>query len=152
MVFRGPGFSGGNRVSTPVGLVDVAPTLLDAAGITVPDPMEGESILPFVGDGPEPDRDAFIQTSEAQVGRALRTDRWKYAVYAPEADSQATPQPEEYVERYLYDLAADPYEQTNLVGREEYREVADDLRRRLRERIEAVEGEPAAIRRAAFHA
>ena len=152
MVFRGPGFEGGNRVSTPVSLVDVAPTLLDAAGIAVPDAMEGESIVPFVGDSPEPDRDAFIQTSEAQVGRALRTDRWKYAVYAPEADSQATPQPDEYVERYLYDLAADPYEGTNLVGREEYREVADDLRRRLRERIEAVEGESATIRRAAFHA
>jgi arylsulfatase A-like enzyme len=152
MVFRGPGFSGGNRVSTPVSLVDVAPTLLDATGITVPDPMEGESIVPFVGDGPEPDRDAFIQTSEAQVGRALRTDRWKYAVYAPEADSGTTPQPDEYVERYLYDLAADPYEQTNLVGRSEYREVADNLRRRLRERIEAVEGESTAIRRATFHA
>ncbi len=152
MVFRGPGFDGGNRVSTPVSLLDVPPTLLDAAGIDVPEPMAGESILPFVGDGPEPDRAVFIQTSEAQVGRALRTDRWKYSVYAPDADSHETPQPDEYVERYLYDLAADPYEETNLVGRADYEDVATDLRRRLRERVEAVEGQRVTVRPAKFHA
>jgi arylsulfatase A-like enzyme len=152
MVFRGPGFEGRNRVSTPVSLVDVPPTLLDAAGIEVPDPMEGRSILPFVGDGPEPDRAVFIQTSEAQVGRALRTDRWKYSVYAPDTDSHETPQPDEYVERYLYDLAADPHEETNLVGRADYEAVATDLRQRLRERVEAVEGQRVTVRPAEFHA
>lgn len=40
------------------------------------------------------------------------------------------------MERYLYDLEADPYELENLAGRAEYREVADGLRRRLAERME----------------
>jgi len=152
MVLRGPGFENGDRIADPVSLVDVAPTLIDAAGIDVPDAMEGESVVPLVQGESARDRGVFVQISEAEVGRALRTDRWKYSVYAPEARSHETPQPDEYVERYLYDLAADPYEQTNLVGRDDYQQVADDLRRRLSERIEAVEGEPATIRRAAFHA
>ncbi|WP_049998834.1 hypothetical protein [Halococcus sediminicola] len=46
-----------------------------------------------------------------------------------------------YVERYLYDLSSDPAETVNLVGRADYRSVAEDLREQLRERIIAA-GEP----------
>jgi arylsulfatase A-like enzyme len=151
MVLRGPGFRDGGRISEPVSLVDVPPTLIDAAGIEVPDAMEGESVVPLVEGEADPNRDVFIQISEAEVGRALRTDRWKYSVYAPDAESHSTPQPDEYVERYLYDLAADPYEQTNLVGRDDYRAVADELRRRLVERIEEVEGKSVDVRAAEFY-
>ncbi len=47
--------------------------------------MQGRSLLPLVRRQPVewPD-DVFIQISEAQVGRALRTKRWKYGVDAPD--------------------------------------------------------------------
>jgi len=140
-VLRGPGFDDGGRIEEPVSLVDLPPTLLDAAGIDVPDPMEGRSLRPLVEGDTEWRDDVFVQfISGAEVGRALRTDRWKYSVYAPNADVDAEPQPDEYVERYLYDLRADPYERTNLIGRDDYRGVADDLQDRLHDRIDAVEG------------
>jgi len=142
-VLRGPGFEDGGRIDDLVSLVDLPPTLLDAAGLEVPDAMEGESIRPLVTgqrDAEDWTDEVFIQPiSGAEVGRALRTDRWKYSVYAPDADADETPQPRQYEERYLYDLHADPCEQTNLIGREDYRERAERLRTRLREYIEAVE-------------
>lgn len=176
-VFRGPGFEDGGRIDGPVSLVDLPPTLIDAAGLAVPAAMEGESVLPLVdgsqsgvrsGDGDpgsesgdeigaaggRPRRDdVFVQLiSHAEVGRALRTDRWKYSVYAPEANPDDDPQPDRYVERYLYDLRADPYEETNLVGRDDYRAVADELRDRLLERIEAVEDESVEIEATEYYA
>ena len=141
-VIRGPGFEGGNVIDDPISLVDLPPTLLDGAGIDVPDAMEGESLVPLVdGDADSPREDAFIQLiSGAEVGRALRTDRWKYGVRDSDGDPNANPQPETYEERYLYDLRADPYERDNLAGRSSHREVAADLRDRLADRIETVEG------------
>ena len=145
-ILSGPGFTNGRNIQQVRSLLDLPPTLLDVAGIDVPDGMHGESLLPIVaGDVPDEDGEAFVQVSESQVGRALRTDRWKYAVAAPAMTGWrgggAEPSSETYVERYLYDLWRDPGESVNLVGRSDYRDVANDLRERLLSRIEAVEGE-----------
>jgi arylsulfatase A-like enzyme len=138
MVWLGPGFTGGGQVQGLVSLVDVAPTLLDAAGIPVSPEMQGRSILPLVrrqaDDWPE---EVFIQVSESQVGRAVRTRRWKYAIVAPDADGWRDPAADHYVEECLYDLQADPYELTNLVGLESHREVTAILRERLLRRMVA---------------
>jgi arylsulfatase A-like enzyme len=147
LVVRGPGFDGGNRVASPVSLVDLPPTLLDAAGIEPPESMEGTSTMDLVTAERRPgtvehDRggEVFIQISETEVGRALRTDRWKYSVYDPDGDGWTDAASDHYVERYLYDLRADPYERVNLAGRPEYDDVAERLRKRLRVHIETVEG------------
>ena len=47
-LLSGPGFHGGGRIDALVSLVDLPPTLLDAAGIPVPPEMQGRSILPLV--------------------------------------------------------------------------------------------------------
>ena len=152
-VYRGPGFDGGGRVEELTTLLDVAPTLIDAAGLDVPGEMAGRSVRPLVDDEPTEWRDdVFVQVSESAVERAIRTDRWKYAVYAPEEEGFEVPSSDEYVERYLYDLRADPHEQVNLVGRPDHRDVADELQERLLDRIEAVEGGPVEIRDAEHHA
>ncbi|RME65664.1 MAG: DUF229 domain-containing protein, partial [Caldilineae bacterium] len=140
----GPGFNGGGRVQELVSLVDLPPTLLDAAGLPIPEQMEGRSVLPLVNrtakDWPE---EVFIQISESQVGRAVRTKRWKYGVTAPEKHGGNDPDSDVYVEEYLYDLQADPYELTNLIGLESHRETCDVLRERLiRRMVEAGEEEP----------
>lgn len=150
-ILSGPGFDGGRDVSDVTSLIDLPPTLLDAAGLDVPDGMHGESFLPVVQGEQRPEGgDAFIQVSETQVGRALRTDRWKYAVAAPSPTGwrggNAAKSSDVYVERYLYDLARDPAETVNLVGRPDFRTVADDLRERLLTYIERVENESPEIK------
>jgi arylsulfatase A-like enzyme len=140
----GPGFGTGRPVSRLVSSIDLPPTLLDAAGLPVPDEMDGRSLLPVVRGEPDPrPDDVFVQISESQVGRALRTPRWKYAVQAPGADGWTVPAADRYVESHLYDLDADPHELHNLVDSPAHREVRAELRARLVERIvEAGEARP----------
>jgi len=174
----GPGFFGGGHRRELISLVDLPPTLLDAAGIAVPAHMQGRSVLPLVGgvatrrgprdgaveiqdrgrgrrrgrgrtkqDGDVPPtgwpEEVFIQISEAQVGRCVRTHRWKYSVVAPDRNGNREPASERYVEEFLYDLDSDPHELDNRVGLESHRKVADVMRERLLRRMaEAGEAKP----------
>jgi arylsulfatase A-like enzyme len=141
----GPGFHGGGRIQELVSLVDLPPTLLDAAGIPTPDDMEGRSILPLIKRQPVAwPQEVFVQVSEAQIGRAIRTKRWKYGVTAPGKDGSSAPGVGRYEEQFLYDLQADPHELTNLAGVRTFRTVADQLRQRLIERMVAA-GEAAPV-------
>ncbi|HZG83681.1 sulfatase-like hydrolase/transferase [Paenibacillus sp.] len=138
-------FTGGGTIRELVSLVDFPPTLLDAAGLGAPEHMQGRSIAPLVRrEAAEWPDDVFVQISESQVGRAVRTKRWKYGVTAPDADPLRDPGADRYVEEYLYDLHADPYELTNLAGAASHRHVADRLRERLVARMVAA-GERAPV-------
>ncbi|UFU06132.1 sulfatase-like hydrolase/transferase [Ruania halotolerans] len=132
----GPGFHRGRRIEGPISTLDLPPTLLAAAGIAVPDTMQGSSLL-------ERERsDAVLfQVSESEVGRGLRTRRWKYYVTAPDAHAWNDRHGHRYVESALYDLENDPSELENLIGQESSATVTSDLRRRLAERMIDV-GEP----------
>ena len=137
----GPGFQGGGRVEALTSLVDLPPTLLDAAGIARPVEMSGSSLLPAVaGVSIERPDDIFVQISESEVGRAVRTRRWKYGVSAPDADPWNERSASRYTESFLYDLDADPYELDNLAGLPAYRSVADRMKGRLLARVATVEG------------
>jgi arylsulfatase A-like enzyme len=152
-VMAGPGLPRGRVVEPPVSLIDFPPTVLDAAGIAVPEAMQGRSTLPLVED-PTADwpAEVFIQISEAEVGRALRTAHWKYAVYAPDKDPVRDSASDVYQERYLYDLRADPHEKVNLIGRPDRADVATRLRARLEARIAHAEHRSAEIVPARYHA
>ena len=143
--FTGPGFDGGGRLSQLVSLIDLPPTLLDVAGIPVPEEMEGQSILPLLrGLDEDWPQEVFMQISEAEVGRAVRTQRWKYGVVAPDKMGSVDMGSDRYVESYLYDLKADPYELTNLIGSESHKRVAEVMWERLNRRMVAA-GERIAI-------
>ncbi len=136
--FRGPGFAPGTEPTRPISLIDLPPTLLEAAGIVPPVEMQGHSLLSE--GGPE---DIFIQISESHLGRALRTERWKYEIVAENADGWFNMNTDTYREDVLYDLEADPHELTNLIDRPELDEVRIALRARLLDRmVEAGEARP----------
>lgn len=143
MVATGPGFSGGGRRQEMVSLVDVPPTLLDACGIAVPDPMRGRSMLPLArNDGDDWPEEIFAQISEAGVARTVRTRRWKYGVTAPDSNPGRDAHAARYEETHLYDLKADPWELNNLIGMKSHAEVAAVMRERLlRKMAEAQEPE-----------
>jgi arylsulfatase A-like enzyme len=142
--FQGPGFDGGGRVEQLVSIVDLPPTLLDAAGLPLPDEIQGRSVLPLLrGKKQEWPEEVFVQISESEVGRAVRTRRWKYCVVDPEKDAWKDSSSDRYAEEYLYDLRADSYELNNLAGLESHLEVSKMMRERLIRRMaEAGEPEP----------
>ena len=106
--------------------------------------MQGHSLLPLIQHtSSEWQEEVFVQISESQVGRAIRTKRWKYCVVAPGLDGSQASGADTYREDCLYDLLADPYELRNLVQNEAVAEVKRDLRERLARRMsEAGEAVP----------
>lgn len=109
--------------------IDVAPTLLDIAGISVPDQMEGKSILPL-GHAASPSfrTEWYYEYFEwpnpegVRPHRGIRTGQYKLIHYVME--------PQEFE---LYDLARDPGETQNLYGKSEYSAVQQSLLERLDE-------------------
>jgi len=141
-LLTGPGFVGGGQRREPVSLVDLPPTLIDAAGLDVPDTMQGRSVRRLI-QGHEPDwpTEAFVQVCDATPGRAIRTSRWKYAVTADDGFDRHARHHDAYAETHLYDLLYDPHELTNMIDVESHAVVRDACRARLLRRMAEV-GEP----------
>ena len=116
--------------------VDVAPTILDLAGLDVPRQIQGRSLLSLVHGQDVPWRtETFLEhlfdpPEQLRIPKSegVRTDRWKYICYF----EQSPPYEE------LYDLSADPNESINLAGRSEHAATLDEMRRRCDHWTEAL--------------
>jgi arylsulfatase A-like enzyme len=143
MLIEGPGFESGRQMQELVGLIDLGPTLLDAAGVPAPKSWRGTSLVSLARDAETrkdwPNRQ-LIQISESMTARALRTADWTYCVADPTGSTDA-PASTHYQEYQLYDQRSDPHELVNLAGRKEYRKIAAKLREELKKLIVA-SGEP----------
>ncbi|HOD52072.1 MAG TPA: sulfatase-like hydrolase/transferase [Candidatus Hydrogenedentes bacterium] len=137
MIMCGPGFMGGKRVRELVSLIDVPPTVVTAGGAEPPAQMQGHALQPLVaGTARDWQDDVFVQISESQTGRAIRTNRWKYAVRAPgKYDNQTGGSSDLYAEDFLYDLEADSHECTNLVREPAFAGVREEMKGRLLKRM-----------------
>lgn len=119
-----------------VSLIDLPATLLDCAGIDIPESWDGRSLLPLAeGRAKDWDDSVFMQISESQVGRAVRTRDWKYSVRA-DAKGWQDSSADVYYEDFLYDLNADPHERNNLVADEKYRGIRENLKQLLLKHME----------------
>ncbi len=144
MVVQGPGFGGGQVVPQLVSLIDLPPTILRAGEVDVPEQMRGRPLQALAAGQTHgwPD-DIFLQISESQVGRAVRTARWKYSVSAPDKHGIEDADSDAYVEEFLYDLESDPFERDNLVADPAFAEVRTEMAGRLKARMVAAgENEP----------
>jgi arylsulfatase A-like enzyme len=143
MLMAGPGFEKARQIQEVVGIVHLTPTLLDAAGVAIPESMRGKSLLPLAKSAEVraawPNAE-LIQISESMTGRAVRTKDWTYCVADPTGMTDK-PTSTNFHEYQLYDQRNDPYELVNLAGRKEYRAQADELREVLKKAMAAA-GEP----------
>ncbi len=107
--------------------IDLAPTMLSLAGIAAPAAMQGRDLMPIVRRESTKWRSEFYyeHTYNTNPPRApiakcegIRNMRWKYTRY---------PDSEPLFEQ-LFDLDADPLEQTNLAGDPEQAELLNELR------------------------
>lgn len=115
-------------------------SLLMMAGVDVSDAMIGEDLLKVAkGEYTERNNYIFAQISESRVGRVIRTDKFKYAVYAPNTFGGAVSYSDIYEDDYMYDLTTDPSELNNIVNDQEYKSTKEDLRIKLIKLIEDAE-------------
>lgn len=87
--------------------IDVAPTLLRAAGAAIPASMQGVALQDVEANAPRAARNRFFYEYYANPFQCLgiRTERWKYAFF-PTTGFEL-----------LFDLLEDPYEQENRARR-----------------------------------
>ncbi len=144
LIASGPGFTGGRVVKELVSLIDLPPTILAAGGVETPDHMAGRAIQPLAaGNARDWPEEVFVQISESQVGRAIRTKKWKYAVRAKGKKGGSVSGSDSYTEDFLYDLQNDPHERNNLVADSQFKAVRARLAEVLKQRmVDAGETEP----------
>lgn len=142
LIISGARFRGGKKDLRLVSLIDLPPTVLDIAGIEIPESFMGKSLLKQMDSGEKRDC-VFIQISESQCGRAVRTEKYKYSVRASTALGFVTAGSPVYFEDYLYDLEKDPAEKYNLIKDKACAEIRRELRKLLvREMTNAGEKKP----------
>jgi N-acetylglucosamine-6-sulfatase len=120
LIVRGPGVPAGLRLTQPVANIDLAPTIVEAAGATADRNMDGRSLLPlFHSSAIRFERDLLIEGPPGGKNfAAIRTSRYFYAEYSNG-------------EHELYDLAHDPYELKSLHADTAYDAVEQNLAVRL---------------------
>lgn len=117
----------GTVIDEPVLNADIAPTLLDLAGVPIPAAMQGRSIVPLLRGEPVEWRDEVFYEYFADFpyqvppSQAVRTDRWLYVEY----DRGLAPE--------LYDTITDPEQQVDLAQDPAYAETRQELSQRLAE-------------------
>lgn len=135
LIIKGGVFEGGKKEERLSSLIDIPPTLLSLAGIPIPDSYMGVDLTKQV-DNPQIKRDCvFMQISEASNSRAIRTDRFKYAVRDIAVTGYAHHSARTYFEDYLYDLEKDPNEKNNLIKDSRYAKVRQELKYLLIEQM-----------------
>lgn len=151
LLLRGPGLAAGRVVEEMVSHIDLLPTLLDLAGVPVPESVQGRSVAPLLEGGDyEARREIFGEMTYHDYYdpvRCIRTDRHKLIVafcynrglmdpsqqWRPGTITRHPEDPSrsrhDLVE--LYDLHDDPGETRNLAASEAHAAVREDLLRRL---------------------
>ncbi len=143
MIFAGDGIPAGKKYRGLTSIMDLGPTLCEWAGVEQLPVQDGRALLGALcggdadggremtagicGDAGD-DRVVVSEMLEREAGRPrcglmLRQGRWKYIVYSGYEDQDI-----------LFDLAADPEERCNVIGRE--RAAAEDFRRYVQEHFD----------------
>lgn len=103
--------------------LDIMPTLCDYAGIEAPDYLLGRSLRPIAEGREKNERRAYV-VSENNLGRMVRSERYKYCVYIEGDDRES-----------LVDLKKDPGEMNNLASHPEHRATLNRHRSYLQQWI-----------------
>lgn len=130
----------GGVAGTPVGMIDLYPTLAELAGVKAPANLQGQSLVPILEDPSAPGRGwTLTQVTRGSAGGvkraagaagnryfgySLRTPRWRYTEWDEGKRG-----------RELYDHDRDPKELTNLAGNPDHAETIAKLSAQLREAV-----------------
>jgi N-acetylglucosamine-6-sulfatase len=136
LLVRWPGrVKAGAKIDTLVSSVDLAPTVLDLAGVSIGPQVQGLSFAPALLGRKGPERqaayteyngDEVFDWVDQSTYRAVRTRRWKLIRWVQDPTRAE-----------LYDLVADPYEMTNLYADPRYAKQRATLEAELKRQSNA---------------
>ena len=113
--------------------IDIAPTIMDYAGVPIPDVVQGSSLRPLTLGNAKGWRQEFVcehlyELPYIPKSEGIRGERWKYFRYLDHPDAEE-----------LYDLVNDPMEINNLASQSKYRDLLLKFRKKLDEKIEQLD-------------
>ena len=112
VVFVGPGVRKNKRIAEPCYLFDLFPTVLEYLDLSVPEEIDGRSLLPYLKGKSGPVR-STMYAAYLDVQRMVRDERFKLIRYSVRGEKRDQ----------LFDLGKDPFEKTDLSEKTEYAEV-----------------------------
>lgn len=149
LIVRMPGVTkAGSSTAALTEFIDIVPTVLDRAGVTVPESVQGKSLAKVLSGEAKTHRErVFIEYSENEEACVL-TEKWKliYTTGARKRDDgyvTGKPLPGRVVQ--LFDVAKDPGETTNLAAKPEHAEIVNELTAALADHLKRTAREPKLI-------
>ncbi len=112
LIIAGPGIDPGLTTGKPAGLIDLYPTLCEWAGLSSPESLEGQSLMPLLKN-PTADWTRPALTTYRQNEHSARSEHWRYIRYSDGTEE-------------LYDHRKDPNEWTNLASDERFSSVKEE--------------------------
>ena len=128
LIVAGPGAPVGRVCTTHVNLVDLAPTIVDAAGLAAPAEWPGRSLLALAAEADDPQRVGFSEyhaVGSPSAAYLVRQGRWAYHHYVG-------------YEPELFDEETDPGQTVNLAADPEHAAVLAHMEGLLRSRLDPV--------------
>ncbi len=114
LAFIAPGVTRPNvRCDVGVDFMSIYPTLVDLAGLPIPDHVQGPSLRPLLED-PNATWEQLAVTTHGRGNHGVRDRHWRYIRYADGSEE-------------LYDHRKDPNEWTNLADKPDYTEIKERL-------------------------
>ena len=105
LVVKGPGIPAGRRIREMASLIDIAPTVLDIAGLPPMDGVQGKSLLPLIrGDNSRINEYIFSEQDVSEPMRSVRDGRYKLIYHLRSGEKQ------------LFDYIKDPGELHDIAG------------------------------------
>jgi len=121
LILAGPKIPSNERRSQLVYVFDIFPTIAELLNLSLPETVEGESLVQWLDDSQSSGR-ASVFYAYRDLQRGIRTaDGWKHLQY----------QVNDVHTQQLFDLNSDPYETQNLINDSSYQETLDHLRQLL---------------------
>lgn len=136
LLMRCPSLFGQGAVEQVVANIDIAPTMLAAAGLAPPKHMAGLDMMPLMrGQTPDWRKELVYEYywernfPQTPTVHALREDQYKYIHFHGIWDLDE-----------LYDIAVDPHENDNLLARPGHEDMAERMSARLFDLLEKSDG------------
>jgi len=130
---RHPVSGKGLRVQSVTANIDMAPTVLDVAGISIPANMDGKSLVPLLDNPNGKVHDSILLINDwgsaPTHSLAVVTDEYKYINWPYSHEMEAAEE--------LYDLGKDRFEMKNLAGNPEKQEVLKRMQKTYDESLAA---------------
>lgn len=128
-IVRAPGIvaGAGRRAEQMILNIDLAPSILEMAGLSVPDTMAGQSFVPALNSSAAPGRKAWLYEYfkdfpfRIPTTHAVRTEKYMYIRFEGRRGKE------------LYDIQNDPRQMNNMIHTEQGQRIALELAQMLEE-------------------